>query len=126
MKVTKLHGNGNHLLFDGICVSGELIDKEEIIEKFLVDVVDLIEMRAISEPIVIKHESVDERESGITGTIILADSNITIHTYPKKKWFSLDIYSCKEFDVDKAVNFVVKKLDVEKHNSKIFRRGFYG
>jgi len=123
MKVNILHNKGNHLIVDGFS-SGNLSDVEEI-KKLIVGIKDEIGMTAISDPLVLYHEADDSRESGVTGTIILAESNITIHTYPAKNWFALDIYSCNEFDIDSALSFIKDKLDVGECEVKILKRGFY-
>tara|TARA_Y100000310_G_scaffold69970_2_gene65491 strand:+ start:1884 stop:2267 length:384 start_codon:yes stop_codon:yes gene_type:complete len=123
MRVNKLHDRGNHLIVDGFS-SGNLSDVDSI-RDLIVGLKDEIGMTAISEPLVVYHEAEDSRESGVTGTIILAESNITIHTYPAKKWFALDVYSCNEFDVESALGFLRSKLEVGEHEVKILKRGFY-
>lgn len=123
MRVTKLHNMGNHLMIDGFS-SSDLKDCK-FIEEFLLTLTKKIKMNAISSPLVISHVSNEESESGVTGTIILAESNITIHTYPNKKWFALDIYSCKEFDVDSTIKFLIDKLKITKFNKNFLKRGFY-
>ena len=110
-------------MIDGFS-SGKLNDLK-FIEKFLLELSKEIKMNVISEPLVINHVANEELESGITGTIILAESNITIHTYPKKKWFALDIYSCKEFEIDSTLNYLINKLKITKFKKNFFKRGFY-
>lgn len=122
MKVKQIHGHGNHLIFDGFS-EGD-IGNVDFIKEFLVNLAEKIKMNAISKPFVLSHDAEDEFESGVTGTIILAESNITIHTYPKKKWLCLDIYSCKEFDIRKTINYLIKKLSIIKYKRKVLRRGF--
>ena len=123
MKVKQIHGHGNHLIFDGFS-EGD-IGNVDFIREFLMDLTDEIKMNAISKPFVLSHDAEDENESGITGVIVLAESNITIHTYPKKKWFCLDIYSCKEFDTDETVKFLINKLNISNYKKQILKRGFY-
>jgi S-adenosylmethionine decarboxylase len=124
MKVKVRHGLGNHLVFDGHA-EGEL-SNPDFIEEFILDLVEEIEMTAISDPLVLFYQADEESESGVTGTIILAESNITIHTYHSKKWFCLDVYSCKEFDIDKTTSFVVDRLNVIDYEKRLLRRGDYG
>ena len=101
MKINKLHGQGNHLIIDG--TSNAKLNDKEFIRNFLIKTTKKIKMKAISKPLVVKYNSKKEPEAGITGTIILAESNITIHTYPLKKWFALDIYSCNEFPIENVI-----------------------
>ncbi|MBR9706024.1 hypothetical protein GOV14_03250 [Candidatus Pacearchaeota archaeon] len=121
MKIKKLHGLGNHLMLDGY--SEAEIHNTMFIENILMGIVKQVKMNAISKPLVINHTADDNLESGITGVIILAESSITIHTYPNKKWFTLDIYSCNEFDIGSAINFLVDKLKVTKYKKQIIMRG---
>ena len=68
-------------------------------------------MRAISKQLVIsyKAKSKENSQNGITGTIILAESNITIHTYPKFNFFCLDIFSCNSLAVSTQVPILPEK-----------------
>ena len=123
MKITKLHNQGNHLILDG--TSNAKLDNPKFIRKFLTTLPKKIKMRAISKPLIIDHIAKEKSESGITGTIILAESNITIHTYPSKKWLTLDIYSCKEFPIEKTISYLTKKLKLIKYKKQILKRGLY-
>ena len=97
MKITTNHGEGSQLIIDAFECNQKL-ESIEAIEKFLLDIADDIDMTPISEPKVINHKAEKEEDSGITGFLIIAESHISIHTYPKKKFASIDIFSCKEFD----------------------------
>ena len=124
MKIKKLHGQGNHFILDGS--SKAKLDDVNLIRKIILDLTKKIQMTPISEPLVIYHEAKNKNESGVTGTILLAESNITIHTYPAKSWFCLDIYSCKEFPITEVTNFLKKELKIKAFKSQILKRGFYG
>ncbi len=109
-------------MIDGFS-SGKL-DDIRFIKKLLLELVKEVKMNAISKPLVIDHIANNESESGVTGTIILAESNITIHTYPNKNWFCLDIYSCKEFEVSNIIDYLKNKLKMNKFEYKLLKRGF--
>ena len=121
MKIKKLHGKGNHLIFDGF--SGRDIGNVGFIKDFLNELTKKIKMTAISKPLVLNHKAKNKNESGVTGVIILAESNITIHTYPEKKWFCLDIFSCNEFEINQIIKYLIKELDIIKYKLKILKRG---
>jgi S-adenosylmethionine decarboxylase len=123
MKVEKKHKKGNHLIMDG--TSKADLNNKKNMKKLLLDLVKIAEMKPISKPLIIKYNAKDREESGVTGTIILAESNITIHTYPEKNLFFLDLFSCKEFEIDKITDYLKKELKMEKHKIKILKRGDY-
>ncbi len=52
-------------------------------------------------------------DSGISGVSIWLESHCTIHTWPEEKFFSLDAYSCKDFDPMVALELTVKWFKVE-------------
>lgn len=44
-------------------------------------------------------------ESGVTGTITWAESHAAIHTWAEKDFLTIDLYSCKSFDIDAVIDF---------------------
>jgi len=125
MEVQKKHGKGNHLVTDCFDCEAKILGDKDEISRILVELTEIIRMRAISKPLVIYHKARQKSESGVTGTIFLAESNITIHTYPAKNFVSVDIYSCKEFDIDSAIGYMEKKFKFKKLKKHIIKRGFY-
>ena len=60
---------------------------------------------------------------GISGTVMIAESHISIHTFPDQDYVFMDVFSCREFDVEKAVNYLLRAFDAKKHTVKTFKRG---
>jgi S-adenosylmethionine decarboxylase len=52
-------------------------------------------------------------DSGVSGVSIWLESHCTIHTWPEEDFFSLDAYSCKDFDPMVAFEFTVKWFKVK-------------
>ncbi len=123
--IKKIHNKGNHLIIDG--TSNAKLDNKKFIKNFITELTKKINTTPISKPLIKKYKakSKDKTQNGITATILLAESNITIHTYPKHKFFCLDIFSCKEFPIDKTINYITKKLQITKYKKKLLKRGFY-
>jgi len=123
--IKKLHNKGNHLIIDGI--SNAKLDNKKFIKNFITELTKKINMTPISKPLIKKYKanSKDKTQNGITATIILTESNITIHTYPTQKFFCLDIFSCKELPIKKITNYLIKKLQITKQKTKLLKRGFY-
>ena len=51
-------------------------------------------------------EKEEDLTGGVTGVTIWTESHCSFHSWPKFRFFSLDIYSCKEFDIDLAIKIV--------------------
>lgn len=52
-------------------------------------------------------------DSGVSGVSIWLESHCTIHTWPEEEFFSLDAYSCKDFDPMVVFDFTVKWFNVK-------------
>lgn len=63
-----------------------------------------------------------EDECGITGFAVISTSHMSIHCWPLQKFFSLDAFSCKNFDVGIAITLIQDLLDVISHETKILPR----
>ncbi|MCH7850716.1 MAG: adenosylmethionine decarboxylase [Nanoarchaeota archaeon] len=123
--IKKLHNLGNHLIIDGYSSSKEILADEDFIRNFIRKLVSQVEMTPISKPLIVKYNSKDPHQNGVTGTIILAESNITIHTYPHYNFFCLDLFSCSEFKIDKTIDYLISELKITKYKKKLIKRGFY-
>lgn len=60
---------------------------------------------------------------GVTGIVILAESHLSIHTWPELNFFSLDVYSCGEKDPMVAVDFILRDFQARHYNIQIIKRG---
>jgi len=106
---------GMHLILDlKGCGKAERLSDKKFIESFLLELVKIIEMKAITRPNVLYYEHERREESGITGFIIIADSHISIHTYPFKKSLYFDLFSCKKFDWERVIGYVKEKFEPEQ------------
>ena len=106
MKVTKLHGMGNHLMIDGHGCEESKLGDEKFIQDMLETLPNKIGLNKMTSPKVVYHQAKDKSESGVTGFVLLCESHISIHTYPKKGFMVLDIFSVKEFDIGKMIDRV--------------------
>lgn len=60
---------------------------------------------------------------GITMLLLLAESHVSIHTWPENKTAAVDIYTCGDCDPQKAVSYIVEALSPTTHTSRCFTRG---
>ena len=63
-------------------------------------------MTRITEPNVLRYEAPKSEDSGVSGFVIIAESHISIHTFPRKDYINIDIFSCRPFDHERALEDV--------------------
>lgn len=126
MKVQIMHGLGNHLTIDGIGCDKIRLEDQKLIYDLLENLPEKIGLRKIIKPKVVYHEAKNSLESGVTGFVILAESHISIHTYPKKGFMALDIFSVKEFDVDDMVEYIKGLFKAKEVDTNLIKREYNG
>jgi len=119
---------GKHLIMD--CIISEegisaLYNKDKL-KNIIVEVTQRVGLRPLSEVLLYEvndsHTDIHE-DVGVTGMVIFMESHFSIHTFPMKKYASLDIYSCKDFDHLQVIDYIREELSVTKLNSSVLVRG---
>ena len=79
----------------------------DIIEKYLLGVAAHLSLRTYGEPIIYSPspEMGKEENLGFDAFIPLIDSGITLYIWSNAKFFSIILYTCKNFDEISAVEF---------------------
>jgi S-adenosylmethionine decarboxylase len=80
-------------------------------------------MTRIMPPYVFKYSGLKPEDWGISGFVLIAESHISIHTFPEKNFVSVDIFSCKAFDADFATKYLQNAFGMEKVESNVLDRG---
>lgn len=60
---------------------------------------------------------------GVTGLALLAESHISIHTWPESSYAAVDVFTCGDHTMpEKACELLAKELDSGHHKLTSFRR----
>ena len=110
-------------MLDGYGCDRERLENLSLIYNFLSEYPARIEMTKIMPPYVFRYEAKNQEDWGISGFVLIAESHISIHTFPEKNYLSLDIFSCKEFDSKRAIAHVSEMFGVQKSEVKLTDRG---
>jgi S-adenosylmethionine decarboxylase len=82
-----------------------------------------IGMTKIKGPDVMQWLEAPNPDWGISGVVIIAESHISIHTYPEKGFAVIDIFSCKNFNIEKAIKHIQSVFKFKTCEKQLFFRG---
>ena len=112
-----------HLTIDGFGGNAEKLGSETLVRSLLDRYPTAINMTKITSPMVMEYSGEKPEDWGVTGFVIIAESHISIHTFPHHGYVWVDVFSCKEFDTDGATNMIVEAFDLERITCHKLPRG---
>lgn len=112
-----------HLIVDGYGGDVQKMQDLERIYDFLDRFPAQIGMTKIAPPYVFRYIGSKPQDWGISGFVLIAESHISIHTFPERAYINIDVFSCKEFDAEKAIKDLKESLGLEKVRSYVLDRG---
>ena len=59
---------------------------------------------------------------GYSTFVMIAESHLSIHTFPELNYVSFDCYSCKDFDHEKVEEIIRKHFSVTRYNAQVCPR----
>ncbi len=120
-KVT--YGFGPHLMLDCYGCNKEKLSDMDLIFDTLDKFPEKIGMTKIMPPYVFKYHGAVPEDWGVSGVVLIAESHITIHTFPDKDHAFIDVFSCKDFDTDFATNYMINLFESKEHEVSLSARG---
>ncbi len=114
---------GYHLILEGYDTPKKNLSSVGHLYQVLDEYPAKIKMTKIMPPHVQQHLSPGDPIWGVSGFVIIAESHIAIHTFPEKNFISLDVFSCREFDTEVAIEYAVKEFGITRYKSNVFSRG---
>ncbi|MFH0714167.1 MAG: adenosylmethionine decarboxylase [Candidatus Diapherotrites archaeon] len=114
---------GPHLTIDGYHCDVKKLKDFDFVYKILNDLPDKIGMTKIMLPYVVKWKDKGSTVDGISGFVMIAESHVSIHTFPQTNYITADVYSCKEFDTEKAVEYFRKAFGIREMEVNLVKRG---
>ena len=114
---------GPHLTLDLKGCPKEVLENYELHFNYLKTLPEMIDMTPITQPYVFFFSFLVPEDKGITGIVIIAESHLSIHSFQEKEYTFIDIFSCKDFDVKKAVEYTVNIFKPESFEMNVVERG---
>lgn len=116
---TPREAHGSHVLADLGGIAADLLRDAVALETILVNAAAAAGARVLSA-----HFHHFGGEHGVTGVVLLAESHITLHTWPEHRFAALDIFMCGKARPEAAAAQIARDLQAELQNVRTCERGF--
>lgn len=111
---------GKHIFAEFYGCSFDILNNLSFLEEHLVNAAK------ISKATVLDSVSYKFDPQGITAVLLLAESHISIHTYPELNFAAVDIFTCGNIaDPELGLNYLAEKLCCSDFDWQIMLRGSY-
>jgi S-adenosylmethionine decarboxylase len=116
---------GEHVTIDGYDGSPHRLDDQALVRSCIAELCKCLEMHQLSETVVVHAPDGGGKDSGgWSGFVIIAESHIGIHTFPKRRFLSADVYSCKTgIDADRIAQFFKSTFLLNEIEVQLIKRG---
>ncbi len=111
---------GTHLVLDLQDCPASKLSSRKFVLGFLNTLPKELGMRKISRPVVKEIKTV--LDEGLSGFVMIAESHVSIHTFPKLHSAHVDVFSCRPFDAGKARRAVEKRFSAKGSKASVLER----
>lgn len=118
-------GFGVHLTLDGYGGSPHLLAEAGHVLVCLSELPERLGMQKLAEPLLVElgHHS-DKDPGGVSGFVIIAESHVSIHTFPLRGFVSADVYTCQnKLDTEQICQYFANAFRLQDLEINIVRRG---
>ncbi len=114
---------GPHITIDLKGCPKEVLSNYDLHFDYLKKLPSLIDMTPITQPYVFPYSGLVPSDKGITGIVIIAESHLSIHSFEEKGYSFIDIFSCKDFDTERAIQITLDMFKPETYEINTVKRG---
>jgi S-adenosylmethionine decarboxylase len=115
-----LNALGRHLLLELFDCDSDAINNLESVKGALVEAAKRARATIVD---VVFHEF---NPFGISGVVVIAESHLSIHTWPEYKYAAVDIFSCGDvLQPEVAANYLVEQFGAERTSVVDVQRGMF-
>jgi S-adenosylmethionine decarboxylase len=109
---------GSHILADFYGVSARLLRSGGELEALLRGAAELAGAKVVGS-----HFHSFGSAHGVTGVVLLAESHISIHTWPESDFAAVDIFMCGTANPQRALEALVEALSPTQQHVEVVARG---
>lgn len=64
-----------------------------------------------------------DRGEGVTGVVALAESHISVHTWPEHEYMAVDVFMCGECNPYDSFEFLIQNMRIDSYTIDCIERG---
>jgi S-adenosylmethionine decarboxylase len=116
---------GEHITLDGYGGDPASLNDESLVRSALVDLCALLGMHPLASPMVVSAPDNQLKDpGGWSGFLMIAESHLSIHTFPKRRFLSADAYTCRNgIQVTTVTAFFTERFGLDEVETNFIRRG---
>jgi len=116
---------GEHLTLDGYGGDPKKLNDQDIVLESLYELPAILGMQKLSEPQVYFVPDTNGKDpGGWSGFVVIVESHISIHTFPARKFVSIDVYTCRDgLNNEFVVNYFKAKFKLQDVEVNFIKRG---
>lgn len=116
---------GVHFMIDGYDAPKDILENKSFLTQSLQTIPKFMAMHTISEPIVVEVGPNNKKDpGGLSGMILIAESHFSFHTFPRRGFVTIDVYTCKEtLDTKKLLAKLKAVFQFKTEETYIINRG---
>ena len=101
-----------HVIIDGYGGDPDQLADENVVRVILDQVPELMGMTKITQPHVLRYTGSKPEDWGVSGFVMIAESHISMHTFPERKLIWADVFSCKDFDAQPVLDEIKRRFSL--------------
>jgi len=98
-----------HIIIGASRCPHQTLSNQQGLKRFLVSITNAIGMHILKGPIIAKGRP---ENLGLSGFVIIDYSHISVHTFTKFNQALIDIFSCKPYNREKAIQEVLRYFQI--------------
>jgi len=114
---------GPHLMLDLQKCDPNTLSDQSLVYDILCNLPTKVGMTKMTLPYVCKWMDKFGTKEGISGFVMIAESHISIHTFPDQDYVFIDLFSCRGFDIEKAITMLKNAFGAQVMHQNLVMRG---
>ena len=81
-------------------------------------------MKPLIPPYVVRAPGNRKKDpGGYSGFVIIQESHLSVHTFPGRRFVSIDVYSCRDFNTAQVCRYFQRAFNIRKCETNLIIRG---